>query len=115
MSLVALHMFFVVVVVLPLVGNLWGDEEVGEWVRIGVQFKAIQHQLVGPVGSVDGEVELEVAAVLLVVFGLSVVVLEYGGASGAVEAQRLGLRKGCALERESLDDLNVVRGDAGGE
>lgn len=88
--LLALHMLlvvFVVFVVLPLVGNLWSDEDVGKWVRVGVQLEAIQHQPVGAIGSINGEVELEVAAMLLMVLGLSMVVLEHGRASGAVEAE----------------------------
>lgn len=88
--LLALHMLLVVLVVLvvfPLVGYLWGDEDVGKGVGVGIEFEAIQHQPVGLGGSIDGEVEFEVAVVLLVVLGLSVVVLEHGRASGAVEAE----------------------------
>lgn len=85
--LLALHMLLVVFVVLPLVGNLWSDEDVGKWVGVGVQLEAIQHQPVGAIRSINGEVELEVAAVLLMVLGLSMVVLEHGRASGAVEAE----------------------------
>lgn len=88
--LLGLHVFvvfLVVLVVLPLVGDLWSDEKVGEWVGVGVEFEAVHHQPVGLGGTIDGEVELEVAAVLLVVLGLSVVVLEHGRASGTVEAE----------------------------
>lgn len=49
---------------------------------------------------------------LLVVFRLSVVVLEDGRASWAVKAERLGLCEGCSLERKCLDDFSVVRADA---
>lgn len=90
MLLVALHVFLVVLVVLvvlPLVGDLWSDEEVGKGVGVGVELEAIQHQPIGLGGPINREVELEVAAVLLVVLGLSVVVLEDGRTSGAVEAE----------------------------
>lgn len=106
--LLALHVFLMVLVVLPLVGNLWSDEDVGKWVGVGVELEAIQHQPIGLGGSIHGEIELEVAAVLLVVLGFSVVVLEHGRASRAVEAERLGLCDGCTLERKSLDDFSIM-------
>lgn len=101
-------MFFVVLVVLPRVGYLWSDEDVGEWVGVGVELEAVQHQSVGFGGSINGKVELEVAAVLFVVLGFSVVFLGDGRASGAIEAERLGLCKGCTLEWENFDDFSVV-------
>lgn len=85
--LLALHVLLMVLVVLALVGNLWSGEDVGKWVGVGVELEAIQHQPIGVGGSINGEVELEVAAVLLGLLGLSVVVLEHGRASRAVEAE----------------------------
>lgn len=117
---VALELFGIVVlmmllVVLGLVGDLRGDENIGKRVRVGVQFEAVNHQTVRFGGCVDGEIEFEVAAVRLMVLGLAIVLLKDWRAAWAVQAYALGLCDSDALDRNRLDDFDFVGAQLGWE
>lgn len=95
-----------VAVLVLLVVDLGGDKNVRKWVGVGIQLKAVDRQSVG-VG--DGEVELEVAAVLLVVLlGLAVVLLEDGWASCTLEADGLRQGGGESLDGNGIEGLDFV-------
>lgn len=111
-SLCVLFVVFVVLVVMFLVlvfGDLRSHKDVGKWVRVGVQLETVDHET----GLVDGEVELEVAGVLLVVLlWLAMVVLEDGRASSALDIHSLGLCLILSVPHsvdggDRLDDFNV--------
>lgn len=104
----------VLVVVLLLVGNLRSHEDVAEGVGVGVQLEAVDHQA----RLIDGEVEFEMAGVLLVVLlGFAVVVLEDGRASGTFDFDGLCLCLGLScphgIDGHNLDDFNVGLAELG--
>lgn len=103
----------VLLVVLWLVDDLRGNEDVGEGVGVGVQLEAVDEQTVGFGSVVDGEIEFEMAAVGFVMLGLVVVLFQDGRAAWAVEADGLGLSKADALDGNRLDDLDLVGADGG--
>lgn len=87
---VLLVLVVVLVMVPGLLGDLSCDENVCEGVGVGVQLEAVDRQLAG----LSGEVELEMAIVLLVVGFLwfaVVLLLEDGRAPSALEVDGLGL------------------------
>lgn len=111
-SLCVLFVILVVLVVVLLVlvfGDLWSHKDVGEWVGVRVQLETVDHET----RLVDGEVEFEVAGVLLVVLlGLAMVVLEDGWASSAFNIHCLGLCLVLSVPHgvdggDGLDDFDV--------
>lgn len=90
-SFCVLFVILVVLVVVLLVlvlSDLRSHENIAERIRVGVKLKAVDHET----GLVDGEVEFEVAGVLLVVLlWLAMVVLEDGRTSSALNIHCLGL------------------------
>lgn len=100
----------VLVVVLGLIGDLGGDEDIAKGVRVGVELKAVDHQAVRLGVGIDREGELEMAGVMFIVLlvVLLVVLLEDGWAAWAIQADGLRLGEGYAFDRDGVDNLYIV-------
>lgn len=123
-SVVLLLLLLVLVAVLATVvlgfevGDLGGNQDIGERIRVRIQLEAVDGQ---SVGINDSEIEFEMARVVvlvwfLVVLGLLVTVVvlfEDRRASRTFESHRLCLRKGDGLHRDSLERLDFIGGDLG--
>lgn len=110
--LVILVVFIVFLLVLGFLGNLSSDENVGKGIGIRVELEAVD----GQAALLGGEVELEVAGVLLVMLLRLVVVLvlEDGWASCTVEVDSLGLCLGF-LDGKRLENADLDVRDLGWE